>query len=171
MALHNVNINLCPPGAHEGFETLNKKIDQLIMSLQTLAKEVTDLRAQVTDLQTTIDTEQDQIRTTIDTLNTNIVALNGTIQQLQDQLANGATPEQLDALQADIIDVRNNLTTAKEDLAGTIPDAPQEPGNGEGTNGGETTGGQTPTTEPATGEGTPGGVTGNQGTNTPSTNL
>jgi ABC-type transporter Mla subunit MlaD len=149
----SINIHGCNAGDQNSFETLIKeKLNEILMSLQTLSKEVGELRTQVTDLKAAIDTEQQQVGEAVD-------RLNATIATLQDQIANGATPAQLEAVAAEIIAVRNDLTAAKEDLASTIPDAPQGGGGNGETPGGDigTPGGQTGEgNEPPTGsEGNP----------------
>ncbi len=73
---------------------------------------IDDLNAKVDALQASLDNEQAQVANAIN-------ALNETVAGLQAQLADGATPEQVQAL----IDKIGAITT---DLEGTIADAPTE---------------------------------------------
>lgn len=125
MALVNLIINnSCTEQEEISFQTLNTKLNNIMISLEQLSEEVGGLRQQVTGLQTAIDTEQEQVTNAINGLNT-------TIQQLQEQLANGATPEQLQTIFDQVVEVRNTLQTAQTDLSGTIADQQPEPGNGD----------------------------------------
>lgn len=128
----NITINNWSPGNGDNdcFETLNTKLDNIMASIQQLAAEVSQLRTQATELQTTLDTEQEQIQQAIEGLNTQI-------QNLQQQITDGGTTEERQALLDGIVEVRNNLTALKTDVSGTIPDEgnggenpPPDGGNG-----------------------------------------
>lgn len=76
-----------------------------------MAKTVADIEAKVDALQTALDNEQAQIQASIDGLNT-------TIQELRDQIANGANDQE--ALER----IATKLDAIQTDLEGTIADNP-----------------------------------------------
>ena len=82
---------------------INNKLERIMATLE-------EVTAKITALQTALDNEQAQIQAAIDGLTGQIAALN-------DQIANGATPEQLQV-------IADSLTAITTDLEGTIPDAP-----------------------------------------------
>ena len=92
------------------------KIEELLLELTNktnkIMANIDDLIAQVDDLQVALDAEQAQIAAAI-------AGLESSIADLTAQLADGGTPEQRQAL-------ADKLTAIKEDLAGTIADAPTE---------------------------------------------
>lgn len=147
-----INSCHCQGNQNSSFETLIlEHLKEILMSLQTLSKEVGELRTQVTDLKAAIDTEQQQVADAVGRLNT-------TIATLQEQIANGATPQQLQAVADEIVAVRNDLAAAKEDLASTIADEPTDPGTGTETPG---EGNEPPTGSPSTGTEPDTGAAGN----------
>jgi prefoldin subunit 5 len=83
----------------------DKKLDLIIKKLNIMAGELTALQQTVTDLKVSIDTKQAAIEAAI-------TAFNQTIADLTAQLANGATPAQLQA-------VIDDLNIAKADLEST----------------------------------------------------
>ena len=69
-----------------------------------------EVTGKITALQTALDNEQAQIQAAIDGLTAQVAALN-------EQIANGATPDQLQA-------ISDSLTAITGDLENTIADAP-----------------------------------------------
>lgn len=152
-----ITINNLPcEGSHNSsFETLNTKLDLIMASMQQLsarvaeqATEISGLRTDLTAMADVVNSEQQQVTTALD-------GLNAAITQLQQQITDGGTIEERQALLDQITGVRDNIVTARaelataiEDIKSTIPDTPTEPGNGNGTPGDEPGAG---TNEPATG--------------------
>lgn len=95
------------------------KIMALIDDLQT---QVTTLQGQATDLQASLDAEQAQIQQLLDSNASVVTDLNNQITALKEQIANGATPEQLQTLADGLTVVANSLATTKTDLEGTVAD-------------------------------------------------
>lgn len=83
---------------------INNKLERIMATLE-------EVTAKITALQTALDNEQAQIQAAIDGLTGQIAALN-------DQIANGATPEQLQV-------IADSLTAITTDLEGTIVDETQ----------------------------------------------
>jgi chromosome segregation ATPase len=100
---------------------LEKKLDKISVNqnlinikITRMAKSVADIEAKVDALQTALDNEQAQIQTSIDGLNT-------TIQELRDQIANGANDQE--AFER----IATKLDAIQTDLEGTIADTPETP--------------------------------------------
>lgn len=100
---------------------LERKLDKILVNqnlitikINRMAKSVADIEAKVDALQTALDNEQAQIQASIDGLNT-------TIQELRDQIANGANDQE--ALER----IATKLDGIQSDLEGTIADTPTEP--------------------------------------------
>lgn len=85
----------------------------ILNKLNTIMATLAELTDKLNELQTSLDNEQAQVQTAIEGLTAQIAALN-------EQIANGASPEQLTEVVAQI-------EAIKSDLEGTIPDAPVEP--------------------------------------------
>ena len=106
-----------------------------------------ELLAEVQKLKDTIDAEQLQIQellaqnaqlieeknALIASLNANIESLDAVILNLQEQLANGVTPDALSF-------IIGELKTASSDIASTVPPVTTEGGEGEGEGEGESGG-------------------------------
>jgi archaellum component FlaC len=88
------------------------QITQINNKLERIMATFDEINAKLDTLQAALDNEQAQIASAI-------AGLEQTILDLQSQIANGATPEQLQA-------VADKLTAIQTDLEGTIPDAPAE---------------------------------------------
>ena len=82
----------------------------IINQLNTIMATLAELTDKLNELQAALDNEQAQVQSAIDGLTAQIAALN-------EQIANGASPEQLTEVVAKIEAIKN-------DLEGTIPDAP-----------------------------------------------
>lgn len=152
--INSINVYGCLGGGTTiSFETLNTKLDLIMASLQQLSAEVGGLRTEVTGLRADVGTLQTAIDTHQEKVNAALTRLDATVQQLRDQIANGATPEQLQGITDEVIAIRSDiaaskdaLTAANNDLQSTpIPEettnpgtggegTPVEPGNTEGTN-------------------------------------
>ena len=96
----NVTVNVGEFTSNQ-FTTINSKLDRIMATFE-------EISAKVDALQASLDNEQAQIAAAIEGLNQSIV-------ELQNQIANGATPEQLQVL-------ANKLDDIKTDLEGTIAD-------------------------------------------------
>lgn len=120
---------------------LIKKQNQTIMSqLDDLKAKVSELDTKATTLQQTVDAEQEQIQALLTTNAEVVTGLNQQIATLQDQIANGATPEQLQEVATSLTAISEKIDAASADVASTVADEP--------TGGGETGGGETtPPTE------------------------
>lgn len=97
-------------------------INQLkIMALiDDLKAQVTGLQTQVTDLQLTVDAEQAQITALLETNAGVVTNLNNQITSLQQQIANGATEDQLQDVIDSLTNVTNTLATTKTDIENTV---------------------------------------------------
>lgn len=104
-------------------DQLNKLlINQLkIMALiDDLKTQVTGLQTQVADLQSTVDAEQAQIAALLETNAGVVTDLNNQIVALQQQIANGATAEQLQEVINSLTNVTGSLATTKADIENTV---------------------------------------------------
>lgn len=110
-----INTGNCPQGNDELIQLINQKFDQIMASIQQLSAEVGQLRTQVDNFQAAIDTEQHQVTDAIN-------ALNASIQQLQQQITDGGTAEERQAVLDQLVGIKDSLTSAQEDLSSTIPD-------------------------------------------------
>lgn len=102
----NVTVNVGDSFSNQ-FTSINSKLDRLMATFE-------EISAKVDALQASLDNEQAQIAAAIEGLNQSIV-------DLQNQIANGATPEQLQVL-------ADKLDGIKTDLESTIADAPSNDG-------------------------------------------
>lgn len=134
-----ININVEPGSSGGNDQILNvlKTIlnnQSLIMSaIDDLKTKAENLQTQVNDLQTSLDNEQAQVQQLLDTNAAVVTDLNNQITALKEQLANGATAEQIAGVADTLTSISNSLLTTREDLESTVPD---QPSTG---NGGETT--------------------------------
>src|ERR1044072_5626269 len=94
----------------------------IMAAIDDLKTQVGSLQTQVTDLQTALDNEQAQIQQLLDTNAGVVNDLNAQIATLQQQLANGATPEQIADVAAQLTSISNSLATTRTDLESTVPD-------------------------------------------------
>lgn len=94
----------------------------IMAAIDDLKTQVTSLQTQVDDLQAALDAEQAQIQGLLDTNAEVVTGLNNQIAALQQQVANGATPEQLAEVATQLTNISNSLATTKTDLEGTIAD-------------------------------------------------
>jgi len=115
----------------EVLEADNDKLDLIIQNqslimaaIDDLKTQVGSLQTQVTDLQTALDNEQAQVQELLDTNAGVVNDLNSQITTLQQQLANGATAEQIQDIANSLTNISNNLATTRTDLEGTVPDQP-----------------------------------------------
>jgi len=102
-------------------ELKNNQI-KIMSAIDDLKTQVTNLQTQVNDLQTALDNEQAQIQQLLDTNAQVVTDLNTQISNLKDQIANGATPEQLQDIATGLSAISDSLATTKTDLEGTVPD-------------------------------------------------
>lgn len=116
MALINITVhNYCTEDGENEIEILKTKIEQLMATYEQLKQELEGLNQKVSEFKTAVDAEQEQVSNELARLNT-------LIQQLEDQIANGATPEQLEGLLTTARDIRDGLQASQDDLKNTIPD-------------------------------------------------
>jgi multidrug efflux pump subunit AcrA (membrane-fusion protein) len=100
--------------------------------LQNLTVKVDELTAKAAQLQQTLDSEQAQVAALIAKRDQAIADLTAQKAALEEQIANGATPEQLATIAAGIDAVMTSLSATDADLAGTVDEALVEnPGGGE----------------------------------------
>lgn len=98
--------------------------NQTIMArIDELNQQVTDLQSQVTALQTSVDAEQEAINQLLQQNAAVVTDLNNQIATLQAQIAEGATPDQLNALASNLTAISESIATTKADIEGTVTDA------------------------------------------------
>lgn len=97
----------------------------IMAAIDDLKTQVANLQTQTTDLQTALDAEQAQIAALLETNAGVVTDLNNQIATLQQQIANGATAEQLQEVANSLTAISNNIATTRTDLEGTVADAPQ----------------------------------------------
>jgi len=90
--------------------------------IDELNDQVAALKTQVADLQAAVDAEQQQIEQLLNQNAAVVTDLNNQITILNEQLAQGATPEQLSALSSSLNDIKESIATTKADIEGTVPD-------------------------------------------------
>jgi chromosome segregation ATPase len=93
---------------YEAATKLSNSLYLLTIKTNAIMSAIQQVQAELTNLQTAIETERSQVSEALGKLNT-------TITQLQQQLADGASPEQLQEL-------LNGLVSARENLQTIIPD-------------------------------------------------
>jgi phage shock protein A len=109
------------PGGNENI--LNQILQNTItiMALiDDLKAKVTTLETQVTELQASVDAEQTQIAELLATNAQVVTDLNAQIAVLNEQIANGATPEQLQEVSNSLTTISDSINTTKTDLEGTV---------------------------------------------------
>ncbi len=95
----------------------NSKIMALIDDLNG---QIAELSTKADALQATVDSEQADIKALLDTNAQVVTDLNTEIASLKEQLANGATPEQLQASIDGITAVAAKIQAASDDVASTV---------------------------------------------------
>lgn len=118
--INSINIYGCNGSTEISFETLNTKLDLIMASLQQLSAKVGELNTKVDALQATVDTEQQQISDAI-------AAQTTLIEQLRQQLTDGGTEAERQAVLDLAETVLGKLNTAQSDIQSTIADTPTEP--------------------------------------------
>jgi peptidoglycan hydrolase CwlO-like protein len=115
-----------------GAGQITNLLNNVMSELQNLTVKVDELTAKAAQLQQTLDSEQAQVAALIAKRDQAIADLTAQKAALEEQIANGATPEQLATIAAGIDAVMTSLSATDADLAGTVADAPVEnPGGGE----------------------------------------
>lgn len=94
----------------------------IMAAIDDLKTQVSNLQTQVTDLQTALDAEQAAIQQLLETNAGVVTDLNQQIQVLQEQVANGASAEQINEVVTQLSAISNNIATTKADLESTVPD-------------------------------------------------
>lgn len=121
-----ISINVEPGNTGSNDEkvlTAILNLQSIIMAaIDDLKTQVTNLQTQVTDLQSALDAEQTQIQGLLDTNAAVVTGLNAQIATLQEQLANGATAEQIAEIASSLTAISGNIATTKADLEGTVQD-------------------------------------------------
>lgn len=92
----------------------------IMTAIEELKGQVAGLETQVTDLQTALDTEQAQIQQLLDNNASIVSSLRGQVDTLTQQLANGATAEQIQEVSNSLSTIANSIATTKADLEGTV---------------------------------------------------
>lgn len=99
--------------------------NQTIMArIDELNQQVTDLQSQVTALQASVDAEQEAINQLLQQNAAVVTDLNNQIATLQAQIAEGATPDQLNTLASNLTAISESIATTKADIEGTVTDTP-----------------------------------------------
>lgn len=93
---------------YEAATRLSNSLYLLTIKTNAIMSAIQKVQEEITNLQTAIETERQQVSEALG-------KLNGTIEQLQKQLAEGASPDQLQ-------EVLNGLISARENLQSIIPD-------------------------------------------------
>jgi len=120
----------CQQQGEDGvLQSINTKLELIMTKYEELQQQFDALRADVVNLRTAVDTEQQQVADAIN-------KLNETEAQLREQIANGASGDQLQVILDGVTAVRTDLQAAKDDISSTIADTPVP----NPTTGGDTTG-------------------------------
>lgn len=93
---------------------------EIMALIDDLKTQVADLKQQTADLQASVDLEQSQIASLLETNAQVVTDLNAQIAALQEQVANGATPEALQEVIAELTTVKDSIATTKGDIEGTV---------------------------------------------------
>ena len=91
---------------------INTKIDKIMANVQELTDLVEGLKTTVADLQASTDALQEKVTNAVASLET-------TIADLTNQLANGATPEQVQVFVDTLTQLKTDLEATKTDLDST----------------------------------------------------
>lgn len=125
-----IEVHIKNIGSHEGAQII-QLINNVMSEVQNLTDKVNSLTEKVGQLQTTVDSEQAQVAALIAQRDAMIAQRDAVIAELQAQkaaleeiIANGATPEQLQALGARIDASLTSLTATEEDVKSTAADEP-----------------------------------------------
>lgn len=113
-------------GSHEGGQIINL-LNNVMNELQTLTAKVNELNTKVVEMQSTIDSEQAQVAALIAQRDAAIATLTEQKAALEEMLANGANPAQLQSLSDSIDGTIAGLNAAKEDIASTVADEETPP--------------------------------------------
>ena len=138
----NINISPCDVQADGGIlDRIDKNIQLLLTNqikimtaIDDLKTKADSLQTQVNDLQTSLDNEQAQVQQLLDTNAGVVTDLNNQITTLKEQLANGATAEQISGVADILTNISNSLATTRTDLESTVPDQPATGNGGDTTN-------------------------------------
>lgn len=106
-------------------ELLNQILQNQVLimaAIDDLKEQIANLQTQVDGLQTALDAEQAQVQQLLDTNAGVVTDLNNQITTLQQQLANGATADQIAEVANSLTNISNSLATTRTDLEGTVPD-------------------------------------------------
>lgn len=103
---------------------IHKNQITIMTKLEELQKQFDDQTAKIEKLQNSLDSEQDQIKAAIEGLKAVKADLEAQIQILKDQIANGATPEQLQGFIDTATASNTRLDEITTDLEGTIVPEP-----------------------------------------------
>jgi hypothetical protein len=96
------------------------KLNLIIFNQTKTMALIDDLKAQLATLQTSVDAEQAQIQALLDASTVTVEALKAQIAILEEQLASGATPAQIQ----EVIDA---LKVIQADIESTVADVPPPP--------------------------------------------
>lgn len=108
-------------------DSIHYTLNEIKMSLQDLKVEIDGLKGEVATLQASVDAEQAQIAALLETNATVVNSLNEQIDTLETQLAEAQDPTVLQEAIDGLKEIRQSIVTAKEDIGGTVADAPIEP--------------------------------------------
>ncbi len=97
-----------------------KNQTKIMATIDELKTKVTDLDAKVDSLQSQVDAEQADIAALLATNATVVSDLNAQIAALQEQIANGATPEQLQEVADGLTAIAAKVDAASADVSSTI---------------------------------------------------
>lgn len=106
-----INIGGTADGQSSNVSVILQKVEAMSQSLEALNATVAEQTAQIAALNETIATEHQQVLDILTSQQGTITEQQALIQQLQDQIANGATPEELAELAGRI--AANNTAIAE----------------------------------------------------------
>jgi chromosome segregation ATPase len=125
--IYNFDIQLCLGGSEDTIEEFtklilnnNQKLTHIMAKIDELKQQVTDLNEQLNDLQETVDMEQAQIEALLETNASVVTELNNQIAALQAQLADSATPEQLQEVITSLEEMKDEIATTRADIEATV---------------------------------------------------
>ena len=88
--------------------------------LEKLQNQIAELESKATEIQTSLDAEQEQIKKLLETNAQVVTDLNAEITSLKEQIAAGASAEDLIAASERLKTISDGLATTKADLEGTV---------------------------------------------------